>query len=162
MTSIFMNNDIKHRKATIEDLTKIIELLFDDDLGHKRESKEIDLNEHYIEAFHKISCDPNQYLMVVEYEREIIGTCHLTIMHSLTFSGSTRLQIEAVRIHSNYRGRKIGQWMFNEAIKYGKSVGASIIQLATNKKRISAINFYKKLGFEASHEGMKLNLNKLT
>ena len=50
--------------------------------------------------------------------------------------------------------------MMQEAIKYAKSKGASIIQLTTNKQRTSAKHFYEKLGFEASHEGMKLYLRK--
>jgi ribosomal protein S18 acetylase RimI-like enzyme len=45
--------------------------------------------------------------------------------------------------------------MMHAAMNYGKSQGASIIQLTTNKKRSRAKNFYEKLGFEASHEGMK-------
>ena len=68
------------------------------------------------------------------------------------------MQIEAVRILKKYRGQKMGEWMMQEAMKYGKSKGASIIQLTTNKKRSAAKHFYEKLGFEASHEGMKLYL----
>lgn len=90
----------------------------------------------------------------------IIGACHLTIMPSLTFIGSTRMQIEAVRVIQKYRGQKIGEWMMQEAIEYGKSKGASIIQLTTNKQRTSAKHFYEKLSFEATHEGMKLYLDK--
>lgn len=36
----------------------------------------------------------------------------------------------------------------------------SIIQLTTNKKRSQAKYFYEKLGFDASHEGMKLYLEQ--
>ena len=55
-----------------------------------RESKSAsaELDKNYIKAFHKIDSDPNQYLMLVESGDEIIGTCHLTIMPSLTFVGS--------------------------------------------------------------------------
>jgi ribosomal protein S18 acetylase RimI-like enzyme len=81
-------------------------------------------------------------------------------MPSLTFTGQTRMQIEAVRVSEQFRGQKIGEWMMNAAINYGKSKGASIIQLTTNKKRLRAKKFYEKLGFEASHEGMKLYLEK--
>lgn len=150
--------NITHRKATINDLMAIVKLLFDDELGHKRESNEAILDQRYIEAFQKIDADPNHYLMIVENGQEIIGTCHLIIMPSLTFKGSTRMQIEAVRIAKKYRGQKIGTWMIEKAIAYGKSKGASIIQLTTNKKRSDMKDFYTKLGFEASHEGMKLYL----
>jgi ribosomal protein S18 acetylase RimI-like enzyme len=97
--------------------------------------------------------------MVVENGDEIIGTCYLTIIPSLTFDGSTS-QIEAVRVLGKYRGQKIGSWMFDQAISYAKDMDISSIGLATNKNRVQAKRFYKKLGFEASQEGMKLYLGK--
>jgi hypothetical protein len=36
--------------------------------------------------------------------------------------------------------------------------GCVRLQLTTNKNRIDAHRFYKRLGFVASHEGMKLKL----
>ena len=151
-------NNITNRKARLNDLPRLIELLSEDELGQTRESKSSELDENYIKAFHKIDSDSNQYLMVVENDSEIIGTCHLTIMPSLTFRGSSRLQIEAVRVVGKYRGQKIGSWMLNKAINYAKENDISIIQLTTNKKRQKAKAFYEKLGFEGSHEGMKLYL----
>lgn len=153
---------ITHRKAKVSDLHQIVALLLEDELGQMRESKSTLLDENYIKAFHRIDSDLNQYLMVVENGDEIMGTCHLTIMPSLTFIGSTRMQIEAVRIAGKYRGQKIGSWMFDQAISYAKEHDVSIIQLTTNKKRLKAKRFYEKLGFEASHEGMKLYLKQLT
>ena len=150
--------NLTHRKAILNDLPRLIALLLEDELGSARESKSPELDENYIKAFHKIDSDPNQYLMVIENGDEIIGTCHLTIMPSLTFIGGTRMQIAAVRVASNYRGQKIGSWMFDQATLYAKEHGCSIIQLTTNKKRPKAKHFYEKLGFEASHEGMKLYL----
>lgn len=151
-------NNLTQRKARIADLPRLIELLLEDELGSTRESKSAVVHENYIKAFHKIDSDPNQYLMVIENDDEILGTCHLTIMPSLTFIGSTRMQIEAVRVAGKYRGQKIGSWMFDQAIIYAKAMDVSIIQLTTNKKRPKAKHFYEKLGFESSHEGMKLYL----
>ncbi len=151
-------NNLTHRKAKIADLPRLVDLLLEDELGASRESKSSALDENYTNAFYKIDSDPNQYLMVVENGDEIIGTCHLTIMPSLTFIGSTRMQIEAVRVEGKYRGQNIGSWMFNQAISYAKDIDVSIIQLTTNKKRPKSKHFYEKLGFEASHEGMKLYL----
>ena len=151
-----MIQNLTHRKATLNDLNAILNLLLEDELGKTRESTELD--QRYMDAFYKIDTDPNQYLMLVENGSEIVGMCHLTIMPSLTFRGSTRMQIEAVRVAEKYRGQKIGEWAMKSAVLYGKSKGASIVQLTTNKKRPSAKSFYEKLGFEASHEGMKLYL----
>lgn len=153
-----MIKNLIYRKAAINDLNAIVNLLLEDELGQTRESKKPELNQSYVDAFHRIDTDLNQYLMVVESDKEIVATCHLTIMPSLTFTGSTRMQIEAVRVAEKYRGHKIGEWMMNTSISYAKSKGASILQLTTNKKRPRAKNFYEKMGFEASHEGMKLYL----
>jgi len=57
------------------------------------------------------------------------------------------MQIEAVRVLGKYRGQKIGSWMFDQAISYAKDMDVSIVGLTTNKKRIQAKRFYKKLGF---------------
>lgn len=153
-------NNLIYRKAKILDLPYLIGLLLEDELGQIRESKDTSLDENYVKAFQKIDSDQNQYLMVVENRGEIVGTCHLTIMPSLTFTESTRMNIEAVRVASKYRGQKIGSWMLDQTLLYAKERDVSIIQLTTNKKRSQAKHFYEKLGFEASHEGMKLYLRK--
>lgn len=150
----------RHRRAKLDDLKEIVSLLADDKLGRAREQTGNEVAQEYLDAFAKIDSDPNQYLMVLEKNREVIGTCHLTLMPSLTFSGSMRLQIEAVRVNSSIRGQNLGQQMIEFAINWGKEYGATIIQLTTNKERAKALRFYEKLGFKASHEGMKLYLKE--
>lgn len=131
-----------------------------DDFGKTRETISKEVEPYYINAFNKISADHNQFLMVVENNNEIIGTCHLTIMPSLTFKGSTRMQIEAVRVSSNYLNQNIGKWMMDEAMIFAKKNEPSIIQLTSNKERARAIKFYEDYGFTTSHIGMKLYLDK--
>lgn len=148
--------DLSHRKAKKEDLTDILEMLIDDELGSKREG---DLkNPDYMKAFKQIDKDPNQYLMVVESGGKVVGTCHLTFIPSLTFKGSLRMQIEAVRVARRERRHGIGHWLIREAMEYGKERGAKIMQLTTNSSRKRAIEFYEDIGFIASHVGMKLHL----
>ena len=153
-----MQSNLTQRKAKAEDLHRIVELLIEDDLGQTREKLTSELDLRYVKAFELIDIDPNQYLMVVESDGQIIGTCHLTIMPSMTFTGSVRMQIEAVRVTDSMRGMKIGEWMMKQAFDYAKANGVSIVQLTTNKKRPRAKHFYERLGFEASHEGMKIYL----
>ena len=150
--------NLTYRKANLNDLTQIIKLLIEDDLGQTRESLSSEIDPKYFNAFKKIDADSNQFLMIVENKIEIVATCHLTLMPSLTFIGSMRMQIEAVRVLGKYRGQKIGEWMFQKAVDYAKFNNASIIQLTTNKKRSRAKSFYEKLGFKTTHEGMKLYL----
>ena len=144
------------RKAIFSDLQAIINLLVEDELGQTREKIGDVIDQRYINAFERIDVDSNQYLMVVvNMEQQIVATCHLTIMPSLTFIGSTRMQIEAVRVSSRYREQKIGKWMMEASFEWAKIHNVSIIQLTTNKLRPRAKQFYERLGFEASHEGMK-------
>lgn len=149
---------LNFRKAHIEDLSQIVEMLASDQLGKLREDFRTPLPEPYLQAFQQIDQDPNQELMVVENEfNEIIGTLQLTFIPYLTYQGGIRAQIEAVRIHQNYRGKGLGETLFRWAIQRAKEKGAHLIQLTTDKKRPDAIRFYEKLGFRGSHEGMKLH-----
>lgn len=151
---------MKFRKAKAEDLTAIIELLADDDLGETRENFKTPLPKPYIEAFENISGDNNQELIAVENEySEIIGTLQLTFIQYLTYQGGVRAQIEAVRIRKDHRGKGLGKAMFEWAIKRAKERKAHLLQLTTDKKRPDAISFYESLGFQSSHVGMKIHFS---
>jgi GNAT superfamily N-acetyltransferase len=145
------------RKAIQADLVDIISMLANDPLGALRE--DLQHPEKYQQAFDSIIKDDNQELIVVENESgEIIGTFHLTFIQYLTHQGSIRAQIESVRVRDDQRGKGIGEKMFQWAISRSKEKGAQLVQLTSDKKRPDAIRFYEKLGFTASHEGLKLPL----
>ena len=151
---------MKFRKAIIEDVSKIVEMIADDDLGKTRENFKIPLPSEYLDAFNKISADKNQELIVVENENsEIIGTLQLTFIQYLTYRGGIRAQIEAVRIRKDKRGIGLGKTMFKWAISRAKERKAHLLQLTTDKKRPEAVKFYEGLGFKPSHEGMKLHFH---
>jgi GNAT superfamily N-acetyltransferase len=76
---------------------------------------------------------------------------------SLAFS-ALRAQIEAVRVRRDYRGRGLGGAMFQWAIEESRRRGCVLVQLTTDKSRSDAHRFYERLGFIASHEGLKLAL----
>jgi len=146
------------RKAQIQDLPKIVELLAQDKLGQTREAAQDPLPISYSQAFKAIEQDPNQALIVVETpELGIIGTLQLSFIQYLTYQGGIRAQIEAVRIRSDQRGKGLGEQFFEWAIQCAKDRGAHLIQLTTDKQRPEALRFYEKLGFKATHEGMKLH-----
>jgi ribosomal protein S18 acetylase RimI-like enzyme len=48
--------------------------------------------------------------------------------------------------------------MIEYAIERAAARSCRIVQLTTDKQRPRAIAFYERLGFVASHEGMKLHL----
>jgi GNAT superfamily N-acetyltransferase len=45
-------------------------------------------------------------------------------------------------------------WTVDEA----RRAGCGLVQLTSDKRRVDAIRFYESLGFEPSHEGLKLSL----
>lgn len=147
------------RLATKQDLKAIISMLADDPLGSKREVVSETISERYISAFEKIQADPNQELTVAEINGELVATFQLTFIQYLNFQGGIRGQIEAVRTNSKYRGQGVGTKVFEYAINRAKMKGCHIVQLTTDKARPDAIRFYEKLGFKASHEGMKLSIS---
>jgi ribosomal protein S18 acetylase RimI-like enzyme len=146
------------RKANHDDLVHIVRLLAYDPLGNQRESYQNPLPVEYSMAFEEINADKNQYLIVVEDNQQIIGTLQLTIMTYLTYRGGKRGQIEGVRIDETYRRRGIGKIMIEWAINKARELNCHLVQLTMDKKRHETIEFYKKLGFVASHEGLKLHL----
>ena len=151
---------MKFRKATKKDVSTIVKMIADDELGKSRENFQIPLPSEYIEAFEKINADNNQELIVVENEDlEIVGTLQLSFIQYLTYRGGIRAQIEAVRIRKDKRGQGIGKEMFQWAIARAKERNAHLIQLTSDKKRPSAIKFYEDLGFKTSHEGMKMHFD---
>ena len=146
------------RKARQDDVPVIVRLLANDPLGKLRESCQDPLPEQYYSAFNTIDADKNNYLIVVVHDNKIIGTTQLTILTHLTYQGGKRGQIEAVRIDESYRGHGIGRLMIEWCINKSRELSCHLVQLTMDKKRSNTGEFYKKLGFVASHEGLKLHL----
>jgi len=152
---------MKFRKAKKDDVPEIVKMIANDELGKQREDYQEPLPEKYYQAFENIDSDINEELIVIENEEnEVIGTLQLTFIQYLTYQGGIRAQIEAVRIREDQRGKGIGEKLFKWAINRSKEKGAHLLQLTTDKKRPEALKFYEKLGFTASHDGMKLHFDK--
>ena len=148
------------RKATENDVSVIVEMIADDELGRKRENFQIPLPSEYLIAFEKINSDENQELIVVENEDlEIIGTLQLSFIQYLTYCGGIRAQIEAVRVRKDKRGLGIGKIMLGWVINRSKERNVHLLQLTTDKKRPKTIKLYEELGFKQTHEGMKMHFN---
>lgn len=150
------------RRATEADLPAIVSILAGDTLGRTREDDSRATKDAYLKAFRIISAEKNQTILVAETEEgEIAGTLQLTFIQYLTYKGGLRAQAEAVFVKSDHRGKGIGTMLMKEAEKIARERGAHLIQLTTDKRRPDAKRFYEKLGYTASHEGMKLHFKDL-
>lgn len=146
------------RTAKSTDLPALIAMIADDELGKKREDYRLPLPESYLKAFEIIEADPHQELIVLESsEGQIMGTLQISYLQYLTYQGGMRAQIEAVRIHREHRQKGLGKKLFQWAIQRAQDRGAHLVQLTTDKQRPAALQFYLDLGFQASHEGLKLH-----
>lgn len=143
-------------RARAEDVPAIVALLADDVLGQNRESDADDAR--YLEAYRAIDADANQVLMVVRDGDQVAATAQLTFIPGLSHAGALRSQVEAVRVAASHRGLGLGQAFILWMADYATARGAAMMQLTTNRTRADAIRFYERLGFVASHEGMKLPL----
>jgi GNAT superfamily N-acetyltransferase len=147
------------RAARRGDIKSLVGLIAADQLGATRDGVRdaADLAA-YTSAFEAIDADPAHILIVAELAGEIVGTMQLSFLPGLARRGALRAQIEAVRVAERARGSGLGAAMIGWAIEEAHRRGCALVQLTTDKSRLDAHRFYQRLGFVASHEGMKLAL----
>ncbi|MBU8898322.1 GNAT family N-acetyltransferase [Corallococcus sp. M34] len=149
---------VTFRIATAADLPSILALLADDAIARARTGYTEALLPSVQAAFDEISADPNNELIVGELDGEVIATLQLTYIPGLSRGGMRRALVEAVRVRSDLRGRRIGEALMHDAMARARARGCGMMQLTTDKRRVEAHRFYARLGFTASHEGMKCPL----
>lgn len=148
------------RPAEPGDLSAIVALLADDSLGQAREAVGEGVDARYQAAFDAITADPNQFLAVAERDGRVVGCLQLSFIPGLSHTGAWRGQIESVRVAADARSSGIGRQMFEWAVEQCRKRGCRIVQLTSDKQRVRALDFYRALGFEATHEGLKLHLDR--
>jgi ribosomal protein S18 acetylase RimI-like enzyme len=144
------------REARKEDVPFIVAMLADDELGRTRE--QLDDMTPYLIAFDAIAADPHNTQYVWHENGELLGCLQLTVMPGLSQQGAWHAQVEGVRTVSSRRGSGIGKKMMAATMAIARSKGCKQMQLLTSKSRVDAQRFYRNLGFEHSHEGMKAKL----
>lgn len=145
------------RRAAEEDVPAILALLRDDSIGSRRE---FGMNGRTAAAFSAIDVDPNQLLLVVADEwDDVVATMQVTFIANLSRNGALRAQLEAVRVSRELRDLGLGSAFLSWVVEECRRRGAGLIQLTTDKRRDGARRFYESQGFEATHEGMKLELD---
>jgi ribosomal protein S18 acetylase RimI-like enzyme len=146
------------REATRDDLLRVVELIHLGAVGGPAGPAPIELTPAYLRAFARFDASEDATVMVAEVEGVVVGTFSLTILPNLSNGGRDVAQIESVHVAESMRGRGVGEAMLRRAIAESKSRGCFRMQLSSNKERVDAHRFYRRLGFIASHEGMKLAL----
>jgi ribosomal protein S18 acetylase RimI-like enzyme len=146
---------VELRRATAADVPALVALLADDELGGRREATDGDLRP-YRAAFDLVDADPAHLLVAAVAGDAVVGTLQLSFLPGLSRRGVLRGQIEGVRVASSARSRGVGAAMLRWAIGEARRRGCGLVQLTTDKSRGNAQRFYERLGFVATHEGLKL------
>jgi GNAT superfamily N-acetyltransferase len=155
---------VELRHARAEDVLGIVAMLHDDqiaaDRDSVREAEDEDEDEAvYLAAFARIEADPSSELLVLtDTDGTLVGTLQFTVLPGLSRRGSSRAQLEAVRIDSARRGGGLGSQFIGWALEEARRRGCGHVQLTSDARRVDARRFYERLGFVASHVGMKREL----
>ncbi len=147
------------RVAGRADVAAVVSLLADDVLGSERERVEEPVAAAYLRAFDEMAAHPGMELLVAEVGGEVVGCLQLAILPGLSRAGMRRAQLEGVRIAASHRGQRIGERLVRDAVARAREAGCGLVQLTSDASRIDARRFYERLGFEATHVGMKMSLD---
>lgn len=151
---------IQVRRAIRSDLPRIVALMADDGLGRSRDDPTLPLDERYVAAFERIDGSLDHLMLVLQEGDVVAGYLQLSFIPGLSHRGMTRGNIEAVRIAGDRRGQGLGTILLDRAIDECRARGCALVQLTAHRTRSDAKRFYERLGFVASHEGFKLQLNR--
>ena len=144
------------RDAHEADLPRIVELLAQLSLDAPRERVEKPLPASYLAAFEEIVADQRQRLLIIEAQGRIAGSAALIVVPNLSRQGRPYAIIENIVIDTAARGARYGEKLVRYAIEEARKAGCYKLSLTSNKRRSDAHHFYERLGFQATHEGYRM------
>jgi len=146
------------REARREDVARIASLIL---LGAAQQTRtpagiaEEAAHPSYLAAFEALAASPGTTLLVAEIDGEIVGTLQVTLIPGLAARGRKRAKLESVHVDPARRSQGIGEAMVAFALDFARARGAGLAELTSDKAREPAHRFYRRLGFDQSHEGFK-------
>jgi GNAT superfamily N-acetyltransferase len=144
------------RDARAGDLSDLLRLLDQDAIREVREDLS-DLSP-YADALAEILASANSTVLVGEVDGAVVATAQVTWQRRLMYGAGLVCQVESVRVEAAYRGSGLGGELMRWIIDDARRRGCARIELTSNARRVDARRFYERLGFRASHVGMKLYL----
>lgn len=161
MTEPAALSGITIREARRDDTPRIATLIM---LGAAKQARSDDeiaqeaAHPSYLDAFDEVAASPHNTLFVAELDGKVVGTLQVTLIPGLINRGRKRAKLESVHVDPALRGRRIGEAIVAHAVDFARASGAGLVELTSNKSREAAHRFYRRLGFDQSHEGFKLEL----
>ncbi len=147
-------SNIEIRKITtndLDELQKIGRLTFYETFasGNTEENMNKYLDESF--SFTKLTAelsDNNAEFYFATIDNKVIGYLKLNFGQSQTeLKDNKAVEIERIYVLKEYRGKGVGQMLYDQAIKIARQKNADYVWLGVWEENPRAINFYKKNGF---------------
>lgn len=133
--------DVMFRKATYDDVSKIIELC-DECFNEKTDV------EYARKIFKENENDHNQIYIVGELDGKIIAHTKITVIPTIYEDMGTFAILNHVCVKPEYRRSHIGTALLDESFKVAKDHGCKCVELWSKNFREAAHGLYHKYGFE--------------
>lgn len=146
------------RSAKRDDLPTILRLYAAGTLDPGQKQASLVPSAAHHAALDAIQADPSNQLYVADVDGRVVGTFQLTFIRQLTYGGCLVAQVESVFVDPDCRSSGVGASMMHFARAEAERRGALRLQLTSNVQRERAHRFYERLGYQATHMGMKLYL----
>ena len=148
--------DISLRKGIKQDLPQVLALIKElADYENALDQVSVTLEQLEKDGFEG---HPHYYLLVAEYDNQIIGVCFYFIRYS-TWKGKI-LFLEDFVVKKEYRGKGVGAKLFEYTIKIGKDLNVNGMHWQILDWNEPAILFYKKYSATISKEWLNGKLTK--
>jgi ribosomal protein S18 acetylase RimI-like enzyme len=148
MNEILIN---KIGNEQIEQLQKIGRQTFEETFAESNSAQNM---AKYLEdaySYEKLSAelnDPNSIFYFAMMGQDVIGYLKLNVGASQTeVKDNDALEIERIYVLNSFQGKKVGQFLFDKAIKIAKEQNAEFVWLGVWEENKRAIQFYTKKGF---------------
>ena len=97
----------------------------------------------------ELTNEQSKFFFALDQER-VIGYLKINFGESQTdVKDSSSLEIERIYVLNEFHGKKVGQLLFDHALKLATQMKLLYVWLGVWEKNVKAINFYQKNGFVA-------------
>lgn len=143
-----MSNEIKVRRATVEDVPALT-ILFE--AYRKWYRREANAQKAQLFLLERLTNNESVLFVATDTNHELVGFTQLYPIFS-----STRLQrvwlLNDLFVHENHRGKHISKLLMQVAKEFAEATGSCGITLETEKSNTVGNNLYPKMDFELDTE----------
>jgi GNAT superfamily N-acetyltransferase len=148
--------DILIRKATLEDMPRVLELIQElADFEKEPQEVELAVNDLERDGFN----NPTKFTCFVAEIKGTVQGMALVYSRYSTWKGQT-LHLEDLIVNKQFRGQNIGTLLLDEVVKFGEDLGVKRISWEVIDWNEKAITFYEKKGANVMRDWDVVQLNQ--